>query len=271
MPDSTFRAWHRSILRESLSAKWPRHLRDLLDYSGDGDERVYPIWRKTLMAGEFDHLAQFVDPAKAAIDVGALLGQYSLTLAALSARCLCIEPLEKYAFLAKLLPGNCKHCTIAAGDVAGHGVMHTPDHNYGLSSLLDTAWLHGAEIVTEQITRIERLDDIVVRELPDVLIGFVKIDVEGYELNVLNGATELLLRHRPNLQIEISPDTLPAVCALLADMGYIGLFFFEGRLHAIDQFRPELHLNPAHAWTPETAAQFDIERYVVNFFFVPTN
>jgi len=268
MSDSSFRQQYRSMLIEQIIAAWPAHMRDLLDYTGDGDERIYPIWRKTVMGGEFDHLAQFVAPTKAAVDVGALLGQYSLTLSALATRCLCIEPLQKYAFLAKVLPSNCKVCTVAAGEKLGRGLLRTPDHNYGLSSLLDNDWLHRAEIVTQQETDIQPLDEIVAREFSAKSIGFVKIDVEGYELSVLRGAKRLLETQRPNLQIEIGPENLPAVQDLLRGYGYIGLFYFEERLHEIGQFDPAIHLNPAKAWTPENT-EFDIERYVVNFFFIP--
>lgn len=268
MSDLSLRQRYRSLLVEKITATWPEPMRALLDYAGDGDERVYPIWRKTAMGGEFDHLAQFVDPSKAAVDVGALLGQYSLTLSALSSRCLCIEPLQKYAFLAKVLPSNCKVCTVAAGEKLGRGVLRTPDHNYGLSSLLDNEWLNRAEVVTQQETVIEPLDEIMAREFPDQSIGFVKVDVEGYEVSVLRGATHLLETQRPRLQIEIGPENLHAVQELLGGYGYIGLFYFEARLHEIGQFDRNIHLNPANAWTPENT-RFDLERYVVNFFFIP--
>ena len=268
MPDSSFRQQWRSMLINRVTDTWPAYMRALLNYEGDGDERVYPIWRKTAMGGEFDHLAQFVDPSKAAIDVGALLGQYSLTLSALATRCLCIEPLQKYAFLAKVLPSNCKVCTVAAGEKLGRGLLRTPDHNYGLSSLLDNDWLHRAEVVTQQEIAIEPLDEIVAREFSSELIGFVKIDVEGYELSVLRGAKHLLETQQPNLQIEIGPENLHVVQELLRGYGYIGLFYFEERLHEIGQFDRHIHLNPANAWTPDNA-QFDLERYVVNFFFIP--
>ena len=45
-----------------------------------------------------------------------------------------------------------------------------------------------------------RLDDFVTTAVPD----FVKIDVEGHELEVLNGASRLLA-HRPNLDVEVHP------------------------------------------------------------------
>jgi hypothetical protein len=109
-----FYAQHRANLLSEITAKWPRRMFDKL-HTGEGDDRVYSIWYKTLMAGEFDFLLPFVNPLKAAVDVGALLGQYSLTLSSLATKCLCIEPLKNYAFLANVLPNNCIVRMVAAG------------------------------------------------------------------------------------------------------------------------------------------------------------
>ena len=218
---------------------------------------------------EFDHLLQFIDPAKAAVDVGALLGQYSLTLSSLSTRCLCIEPLKNYAFLAQVLPDNCIVCTVAAGEQSGEGLLRTPDYQYGLSSLLDNKWLNAGKIVTEQRTLIRRLDDIVLQELPGESIGFIKIDVEGYEFKVLKGAVGILQKHKPNLQIEIGPENLHAVRNWLENLGYLGLFFFAGRLFEISQFNSQIHCSPVNAWSTEKFDEFDPDLFVVNFFFVP--
>ena len=259
---------HRENILAEITAKWPQSMRDKL-HTGEGDERIYPIWYRTLMKGEFDHLLQFTDPTKAAVDVGALLGQYSLTLSSLSTKCLCVEPLKNYAFLAKVLPSNCIVCTVAAGDQPGEGVLRTPDYQYGLSSLLNNEWVKAGKNVTEQVTAIQKLDDIVLQEMPDEPIGFVKIDVEGYELKVLNGATELLQTFRPNLQIEIETGNLQVVRGLLENLGYTGLFFFDGRLREIGQFRSDLHRSPDNEWSPEKADAFDTDLYVSNFFFIP--
>lgn len=268
MWDIGIRSQVRKSILEAVTAKWPQHMRDKL-YIGTGDERIYPIWYKTLMSGEFDHLMQFIDPSRAAVDVGALLGQYSLTLSSLSTRCLCIEPLKNYAFLAQVLPDNCIVCTVAAGEHPGEGLLRTPDYQYGLSSLLDNKWLEADEIVTEQMTPIRRLDDIVSQELPGECIGFLKIDVEGFEFKVLKGAAGILQRHKPNLQIEIDPENLPKVRFWLENLGYTGLFFFAGRLLEISQFDPETHCSPGNAWSLEKPDEFDPDLYVVNFFFIP--
>ena len=51
-------------------------------------------------------------------------------------------------------------------------------------------------------------------------VSVVKIDVEGYEYNVLLGAIKFLKKHRPVLIIEIAKDNLQKVDTLLKDYGY---------------------------------------------------
>lgn len=270
MQDERLRRCLREVILAEVTAGWTDQMRKKL-HTGEGNERIYPMWYKALMTGEFDHLPQFVPLGKASIDVGALLGCYSLTLCSLATKCLCIEPLTNYAFLADVLPGNCVVRTVAAGDRPGEGVLCTPNYQYGLSSLLPNPWLTGAGQITQQKTRIAPLDDIAAEAMPDDPIGFIKIDAEGYELRVLTGAMQLLRVHRPNLQVEIGQENMKAVRELLGGLGYVGLFFYEDRLLDISQFDPGLHQHPDNQWSPEHPDAFDANLWVANFFFVPQN
>jgi hypothetical protein len=76
------------------------------------------------------------------------------------------------------------------------------------------------------------VEEIKVRTVrPDRMalgdIGFVKIDVEGHELDVLAGLSGLLAKCRPNLLIEIGGaqrgGALAEVRRRLDPLGYIGL------------------------------------------------
>jgi hypothetical protein len=65
-------------------------------------------------------------------------------------------------------------------------------------------------------------------------VGFIKIDVEGHELAVLEGALATLDREHPNLLIESNdhhhPDAVAKLRALLEGHGYRGLFIEQSRL-----------------------------------------
>lgn len=70
---------------------------------------------------------------------------------------------------------------------------------------------------------------------------FLKIDVEGHELAVLEGAREILTTSRPTLLLECEtrhrPDgDVQPVLSFLASLGYMGSFFQSGRRMPVAQF-----------------------------------
>jgi FkbM family methyltransferase len=76
--------------------------------------------------------------------------------------------------------------------------------------------------------------------------GFVKIDVEGHELAVLEGARRTLQQFRPTLLIECEARHRPdgdvrPVFVVLASLGYQGSFFHNGRLRPLAEFNPAIH------------------------------
>ena len=52
-------------------------------------------------------------------------------------------------------------------------------------------------------------------------ISVIKIDVEGYEYYVLNGAKDIINKYSPTLIVEIGLDNIDRVLDLLNEMGYI--------------------------------------------------
>ncbi len=64
---------------------------------------------------------------------------------------------------------------------------------------------------------LEKLDDI---KFDEDTIDFVKIDVEGHELQVLHGARETLIKYKPVIFIETFPDKAKKVDEFLSGLGY---------------------------------------------------
>lgn len=59
------------------------------------------------------------------------------------------------------------------------------------------------ERVGSDIIRVERLDDWAAREIPgEDRIDWLKIDVEGAEVEVVNGGQELIRKFRPRIMVE---------------------------------------------------------------------
>ena len=64
--------------------------------------------------------------------------------------------------------------------------MHSPECDdggvdFGLSTLVPVKWPHAVGI-REQLTEIRPLDEIIPEALSDERVGFIKVDVERYEL-----------------------------------------------------------------------------------------
>lgn len=65
--------------------------------------------------------------------------------------------------------------------------------------------------------------DLVLKRLDDfdfTGIDFVKMDVEGFEADVLRGGVAFFATNKPALQIEIFPDKFELVDGILREFGY---------------------------------------------------
>jgi hypothetical protein len=109
------------------------------------------------------------------------------------------------------------------------------------------------------------LDDFFAakQRFPD----FLKIDVEGHELAVLEGAKRILQRHRPAVLVECETRHRPdcdvrVVFEFLQSQGYEGSFFLSGRRHPLREFNAAVHQQFDEA-TGEPARP-----YANNFAFV---
>ena len=116
----------------------------------------------------------------------------------------------------------------------------------------------------------DRLDNVYGGE-----VGFIKIDVEGHQQAVLDGALETIRRCQPRLLVEVeerlSPGGLAPAKAYFRELGYQGYFVWQGRLEPISQFSIEQMQNPANL--PTLTAPLErrerFGRYIYNFIFLP--
>lgn len=67
----------------------------------------------------------------------------------------------------------------------------------------------------EKTVRIRPLDDLAIAD-----VGFIKIDVEGHEIEVLKGATATITKNRPVVLIEVKDENLEEVSAFFAHLNY---------------------------------------------------
>ena len=101
-------------------------------------------------------------------------------------------------------------------------------------------------------------------------INFIKIDVEGSELNVIEGAANTLRDHRPNCIIEsesrhIGEQGVLDLFSHMQDANYQGFFFSPNGLRPLSEFKFNAHQcqNGARFWDQST--------YCNNFLFTPNS
>jgi FkbM family methyltransferase len=154
---------------------------------------------------EFLMLDRIVDPGRPCIDVGANLGFYTFRLAALSPKVLSVEANPELA--RRLIRGarlsftkNVVVAGAACGASAGSASFAIPVDKAGREDV-GQAHLAGAD-EAGFVVQVATLDELILGAAV-VDPGFIKIDVEGAELQVLHGATDTLTRDRPTILCEV--------------------------------------------------------------------
>ena len=127
-----------------------------------------------------------------AIDVGGHCGFWSFYLGGNFKKVYAFEPVEIFreCFKKNIPHGNVELLPVALGNENGFVSMNVELENTGATHVSSN---------TNDLNKVElkKLDDY---ELTDV--DFIKIDVEGYENQVVLGAKETLLRNKPIIIVE---------------------------------------------------------------------
>jgi FkbM family methyltransferase len=167
------------------------------------------------------------------IDVGAYTGIYSLVAAKRGLRTLTFEPNPNvYHRLVENIELNDMCHLIGAHNVAvssskGKSFLHTK--NFKMTSAGSLS--QDSEGIPVDVITLDCLQDTI-----DRLVGTIKIDVEGHELDVLRGGDWILKEHKPDLIIEaLSVEKAQEIIDFLKTYNYNSYcvlddrnYFFEG-------------------------------------------
>jgi FkbM family methyltransferase len=231
---------------------------------GRGEDLLHAAYHRILrLGGRFglpeDAMTQAVLSAVAQrsmtiIDVGANVGRYAWFLrrhAPTEARLYALEPHPGVAALLRRTLANLAGCSIlglGASERNGTAELVVPRGAFG-SPVPGLAWVrdpdadHHGEGIQIQLRRLDSLIDDGTIAVRDPL--FLKIDVEGGEVGVLRGATDLVRRHLPVIYLECQSaslarqgETPETVWAELGRAGYRLFGVSGGRFTAMPDADP---------------------------------
>lgn len=196
-----------------------------LEYYGEYFEQEVHLFRQVVRAGDV------------VVDAGANIGAHTVPLARMvggAGRVLAYEPIR---LTHQLLCANaainglgcidCVHAALGSSDgtLMLRDLTMDAEDNYGAVSL--------AEVAGDVPTPVRRLDSDFHRDR----LRFIKIDVEGMEAGVLDGARATIARFHPALYVENDRrDSSPALIRLLWELGY-ACFWFLPSFHNPHNFR----------------------------------
>jgi FkbM family methyltransferase len=227
------------------------------------------FWNKVLSSGIFQvnnlrKLHELCPNARTVLDIGANIGSNTIEYATWANEVHSFEPTPAlYSQLVKNISLNednpdtnrwhkdqsmkrkAKINThqVAVGDKAGVVHMKTYDINAGKNY-----------VTANKTENTISVDVITIDSMNFTDVDIMKIDVEGYELFVLNGADQTIKKYRPVIQTEISPSYLQRNGCTVQQLAE---WFYERNYKAVDRFGKE------------QSKQFPTDYEGRDFFWIP--
>lgn len=242
-----------SAVKEALRSRFPRAV-------------AYAAYLEALFQNEVELrlLSVLCNRNEVTIDAGAYTGTYTIGLSIHSKSVIAVEPQSRQAAaLRRAMPSNVTVIEAALSHVAGRAVMKLSSPGGGSMSRLDRG-LPLTEEWPEILVRLMRMD-----ELRAARVGFVKIDVEGHEVEVLRGAQNILQLDKPHIIVEAEErndaGAVSRVESFLREFGYDGYFVRREQILPIGEFNVERDQNSKLLVGGQRRAYRD---YINNFIFV---
>jgi len=219
-------------------------LRKFLSPAAQVKLREYKNWLKPFEP-ELNLIKYLCESDRIAIDIGAHIGLYSSRIRHYAKECILFEPNRSLAeYLRQSFLQKATIHEIALSNRVGVSSIRIPmrkgQHDDGVATIEQKNLLHDIESFEEYDVQCKTLDSFHFNN-----VGFIKIDVEGHELSVLQGGKETIIQNSPNILIEIeerhNPGAIKNVFELLSEFGFKGFFLVHGKLKSLDQFSLKIH------------------------------
>ena len=195
------------------------------------------------------------------LDIGANVGIYSYYFKNTFENIVAFEPLKEITYRLKSIQNNSLRIyNVALSNKIGGCKFYIPVINGkivpGLASL--------EERNGEYKTRTVKVDKVDSYDFDDV--DLIKIDVEGHEMHVIEGASKVIKKNMPILIIEIEQrhikNKIEEVFQYILNLNYKGFFLKKGELTTINKFKYEIDQKPY-------LKNVMVKEYINNFIFLP--
>jgi FkbM family methyltransferase len=211
---------------------------------------------------EFWLVPIFCCKENAAIDIGANMGTYSYFMAKYSKRVIAFEPnKDLWTHLRRVLGTQVQIEAAALSRCSATATLRIDDHNTGVATIEDKndlSCLADRSAVASRTVETRTLDSFEFSN-----VSMIKIDVEGHEEAVIEGAQETIKRNRPALIIESenrhNPGAPRRLANTLSGLGYLGFYLKDRYLMEFNSLRDkDIDPNNLSGGSP----------YINNFIFI---
>ena len=197
---------------------------------------------------ELSIIKNFEDMDKVAIDVGVYRGLYTYKLSKHFKKVISFEPnpliFDDLNKNLKKLSNNIEIFNYALSDNDGFARLKIPnrrtsffDSNYEEIYKLGAATIHKSNNLTDYKSfnvKKRKLDNLIDNSIK---VGFIKIDVEGHESEVIDGANNIITSNKPVLLVEIEEKHTkkPVLYTInkIKEFGYKVYFFKNNQIKEI--------------------------------------
>ncbi len=166
-----------------------------------------------------DAILNAVKPNDIVLDVGAHIGYFSMLMSKIvgdSGRIYSFEPrpLNHKMLTKNIEVNNCSNVTIIKSAIGNF----TGEVNFDATTGTGTGHVSNDGNISVAITTIDKFCSS-----EDVKPSFIKIDIEGGEVEALHGAKQTILKYKPTILLATHGDDLDKQCEIfLTEKGYLG-------------------------------------------------
>ena len=227
---------------------------------------LYRAWKyRNTQSNEINYLLKIIKKGQTVFDIGAHKGAYSFWMKKAigkNGKLVCFEPQHKGAELLKRLFDNKNVIVeqIALSDEKRTTQLFVkPQPGISFEASLNNTYQNA---LVEEVTT-TTIDDYCREN--STFPSFIKIDVEGHETNVIEGAVEVFKNLKPFLLVEIEArhigeQALQKLCNKIVNVGYAAYFFYKNEKLPLKYFNTQLHQN---------IENINNNKYSNNFAFEP--